>query len=104
MLKGVFFTLGLANGAYVGIKMRDAGFATALTKNYYNNKSQSNPILNLDPKELSQLYDAGLVDSPEKLENFALIKSVEDFERMQEFLNKEREERLSREAAKNNKH
>lgn len=104
MLKGIVFSLGLANGAFVGIKMRDAGFATALTKSYYNNnKSQINPILNMDPKELNEIYQKGFLDTPEKLENFALIKNVEDLERMQELLNEERQDKLVRQSANVNK-
>jgi len=100
MLKGVFFTLGLANGSYVGIKMRDAGFASAFVKNYYKNNTQSNVLLNMEPKDLNELYDKGILDSPKKLENFALIQNVQDLERMQEFLNKERQDNLVREPAK----
>jgi hypothetical protein len=105
MFKGLVFSLGLANGAFVGIKMRDAGFATALTKSYYNNNKipNNNPILNMEPKELNELYEKGILNSPEKLENFALIKNVEDLERMQEFLNKERQDKLDRQSANVNK-
>lgn len=101
MLKGIVFTIGIANGAYVGIKLRDSGFASTFTKNYYKNgKSQNNPILNLDPKELNELYEKGVLNTPEKLENLTLVEGPEDLERMQEFLNKERENRLAKENIK----
>jgi len=103
MLKGIFFSFGLVNGAYVGIKMRDAGFTTALTKSYYGNSGiQNNVFLNMDPKELNEFYQKGLLDTPEKLENFALVNNIQDLERMQEILNKERQDKMNREPKVNN--
>jgi len=95
MIKGMIFTIGLANGAYVGIKMRDSGFTNALTKNYYkrNNPQNQNILLNLEPRKLNELYEKGLLDSPEKLEDYALIKNVDDLVKMQEFLNFEKQDK-----------
>jgi len=103
MLKGIFFTIGLLNGAYVGIKMRDMGFNTIFTKNYYGNKkNQNNLIQNLEPKELNELYVKGHLDTPEKLENFSIINNAQDLERMQEILNKEKQEKEYKEIKINN--
>lgn len=87
MLKAGLFTLGLASGVYYGIKMRDAGFTNSFTKHYY----AKNTANQLKVQDLKENYEKGVLDSPDKVEKLRILNSVEDLEKSQTLLLKERE-------------
>lgn len=92
MLKAIVFSIGLGSGAFLGVKVRDSGFTQNFTKTYYGNKSNK---IGLDPKELSEAYQKGILDSPGKLEKFGIINNLEDLEKVQEYIEEQRNQNNS---------
>ena len=89
MLKGFIFSVGLVSGAVFGVKARDSGFTQNFTKSYYEGLKNSNKI-GLEPNELNEAYQKGIIDIAGKLEKFSTINNLEDLQKMQEFIEEQR--------------